>query len=257
MHGRCIEAALACQAGKLLKPARPIEVGLPSRGGLSGGCSAANTHRCGPIRGNQRHTYVVLKSVERAGSAIRSTEHVLIFKDDTRQARARRIRDSCKLRTSLQVSRPISAKAANLNTHHLRNARKLSHECDAGGRGILQAHDIGRACHIVGKRGHQIGCVGTWRERKNRHTLKRPVCARHIRHTTLEVRCKTPVRHCRQRKPKRPWGAMVNTALQFRCIRNERSQRYLAKKAVAGCSPDAQAIAHQHRIGALHIKKTS
>ena len=50
---------------------------------------------------------------------------------------------------------------------------------------------------------------------------------------------------------------MVNTALQFRCIRDKRSQRYLAEKAVAGCSPDAQAIAHQHRIGALHIKKTS
>ena len=50
---------------------------------------------------------------------------------------------------------------------------------------------------------------------------------------------------------------MVNTALQFRCIRNERPQRHLTEKAIAGCSPDAQTIAHQHRIGALHIKKTS
>ena len=85
-QGRCVETALACQAGKLLKPARPIEDGLLSREGLSGGRSAANTHRRGPIRSNQRHTHVVLESVERAGGAIRDTEHVLIFKDDARQA---------------------------------------------------------------------------------------------------------------------------------------------------------------------------
>ena len=50
---------------------------------------------------------------------------------------------------------------------------------------------------------------------------------------------------------------MVNTALQFRCIRNERSQRYLAKKAVISCNLDSQTVAHQHRIGVFHVKKTS
>ena len=256
-QGRCIEAALACQAGKLLKPARPIEDGPLSMRGTSGGRSAANTHRCGLIRSNQRHTHVVLESVERAGGVPLLARHISAFKDDTRQARARRIRDSRKLRASLQVSRPIAAKAANFDARHLGHVRKLTHECDAGGRGILQAHDIGRACHIVGKRGRQIGRVGVRRERKNRHAVKRAGRARYIRRTTLEVRCKALVRHCRQRKPKRPWGALVNASLQLGRIRNERPQRHLVEKAVTSCDLDSQTVAHQHRIRAFHVEETS
>lgn len=50
---------------------------------------------------------------------------------------------------------------------------------------------------------------------------------------------------------------MVNTTLQLGRVHNKRPQRHLVEKAVISCNLDSQTVAHQHRIGVFHIKKTS